>query len=98
MGASDPQLAAALQNDPQAAQQALAMAAAGGMPGGMPGGGMPGGGMPGGGIPELSDAEKEAVDRLVALGYDRGMVLEVYLGCGKDENLAANILMDEGSQ
>lgn len=97
MAARDPELAAALQQNPQAVIQALAMAAAqGGMGGGMGGGGMLGGG---GGGPQmqidLSEADHAAVERLCALGYDRAMVTEVYVGCGRNEELAANILMDE---
>jgi len=92
MAQSDPELAAALQQNPQAVAAALAMAAQGG------GGGGGGGGGAGGPMPmqiELSQDDQAAVDRLCALGYDREMVIEVYVGCGKDEQLAANILMDE---
>lgn len=90
MAQSDPELAAALQQNPQAVAQVLAMAAQGGVGGG--------GGGAGGQMPmqiELTQDDEAAVGRLCALGFDREMVIEVYGGCGKDEVLAANILMDE---
>jgi len=86
MAQSDPEFAAALQQNPQAVAQVLAMAAQGG------------GGGAGGQMPmqiELTADDEAAVGRLCALGFDREMVIEVYQGCGKDEVLAANILMDE---
>jgi len=88
MAQSDPELAAALQQNPQAVAAALAMAAQGG-----------GGGGVDGPTPmqiELSQDDQAAVDRLCALcALDREMVIEAYVACGKDEQLAANILMDE---
>ena len=78
-----------MQQNPQAVAAALAMAGQGAMPGGMP--------PPGVQQIELTEEENAAVERLCALGYDRQMVIEVYVGCGKDEQLAANILMDEAA-
>lgn len=48
----------------------------------------------GGEAVELSDAENEAIGRLVVLGFDRGHALEAYLLCDKNEELAANYLFD----
>merc|ERR1712039_802543 len=43
---------------------------------------------------QLSAAGNAAVDRLVALGFERDAALEVYLACEKNEEMAANILFD----
>lgn len=55
---------------------------------------MPGALPPGAVAIELSQEEREAVDRLVALGFDRQAALEAFLACDKNENLAANYLFD----
>lgn len=43
----------------------------------------------------LSTEEEAAVERLMALGFDRDVVLPVYLACDKNEELAADILFRE---
>lgn len=76
---------------------------AGPMPAGMPGAGgdpmaMAGGGGGGGGGPpvlQITQEEKEAIDRLVAMGFDRNAALQAYMACEKNEEMAANLLLSD---
>eukprot|EP00928_Gymnodinium_smaydae_P019379 TRINITY_DN17424_c0_g2_i1.p1 TRINITY_DN17424_c0_g2~~TRINITY_DN17424_c0_g2_i1.p1 ORF type:complete len:297 (-),score=78.87 TRINITY_DN17424_c0_g2_i1:177-986(-) len=43
---------------------------------------------------ELTEAEREAVGRLTALGFSQEMALEAYLACDRKEELAASYLFD----
>lgn len=43
----------------------------------------------------LSAEEKQAVDRLCELGFERILVIQIYLACDKNEEIAANMLFTE---
>uniref|UniRef100_A0A0E0M115 Ubiquitin receptor RAD23 n=1 Tax=Oryza punctata TaxID=4537 RepID=A0A0E0M115_ORYPU len=42
----------------------------------------------------VTPEENEAILRLEAMGFDRALVLDVFFACNKDEQLAANYLLD----
>ena len=49
------------------------------------------------GVPQtvaVTPEENEAIQRLEQMGFDRDLVLEVFFACNKDEQLAANYLVD----
>jgi UV excision repair protein RAD23 len=43
---------------------------------------------------EVTPEERDAIERLEAMGFDRATVLEVFFACNKNEELAANYLLD----
>ncbi|XP_044468502.1 ubiquitin receptor RAD23c isoform X2 [Mangifera indica] len=42
----------------------------------------------------VTPEERDAIERLEAMGFDRALVLEVFFACNKNEELAANYLLD----
>jgi UV excision repair protein RAD23 len=46
----------------------------------------------------VTPEENEAIQRLEQMGFDHDLVLEVFFACNKDEQLAANYLLDHGNE
>ena len=63
-----------------------------------------GGGGSGGAAPadppgtiRITQAEKEAIDRLSALGFERMRAAEAYFACDKNEEMVANFLFENAA-
>jgi len=99
VASTQPELARAIGENPEAFMQMIQAAGAG--PGQDPvgqmmaaGGAGAGGPPPGTTVVRLTEDERAAVERLMSLGFDRNAVLQAYLACDKNEELAANFLFD----
>ncbi|CAM8879688.1 unnamed protein product [Rhodiola kirilowii] len=43
---------------------------------------------------QVTPEERDGIERLEAMGFDRALVLEVFFACNRNESLAANYLLD----
>ncbi|GAA5916758.1 hypothetical protein JCM6882_003048 [Rhodosporidiobolus microsporus] len=45
---------------------------------------------------QVTEEERAAIDRLVAMGFERNMVIQAFIACDRNEELAANYLLEHG--
>ncbi|KAI4662947.1 uncharacterized protein J4E79_004259 [Alternaria viburni] len=84
VGAGNPQLAQMIANNPEQFLQLLAEDADEDAP-------LP----PGAQAISVTEEEREAIERLCRLGFERDLVIQAYFACDKNEELAANFLFDQ---
>jgi UV excision repair protein RAD23 len=84
VGAGNPQLARMITENPEQFLQLLAEDADDDAP-------LP----PGTQAVSVTEEEREAIERLCRLGFERDLVIQAYFACDKNEELAANFLFDQ---
>ncbi|KAI4177825.1 MAG: hypothetical protein LQ343_000289 [Gyalolechia ehrenbergii] len=87
VGAGNPQLAQLIQDHPDQFLQLLSEDADNDAPA-----------PPGAQEVFVNEEEREAIERLCRLGFDRDMVIQAYFACDKNEELAANFLFDQSPE
>ncbi|KAI4154097.1 MAG: hypothetical protein LQ341_000436 [Variospora aurantia] len=87
VGAGNPQLAQLIQEHPDQFLQLLSEEADNDAPA-----------PPGAQEVFVNEEEREAIERLCRLGFERDMVIQAYFACDKNEELAANFLFDQPAE
>ncbi|KAF7558856.1 hypothetical protein G7046_g5287 [Stylonectria norvegica] len=84
LGAGNPQLAQLIASNPDQFLQLLGEDADDDVP-------LP----PGAQAISVTEEERDAIERLCRLGFDRDQAIQAYFACDKNEELAANFLFDQ---
>ncbi|KAJ3514556.1 hypothetical protein NM208_g15054 [Fusarium decemcellulare] len=84
LGAGNPQLAELIASNPDQFLQLLGEDADDDVP-------LP----PGAQAISVTEEERDAIERLCRLGFDRDQAIQAYFACDKNEELAANFLFDQ---
>jgi len=55
------------------------------------------GGHPGQNVVQVSEAERESITRMESMGFPRDIVLQAFIACDRNEELAINYLLENGN-